>query len=160
MPQNPGLKAAEPALSLDGLDRRREGLRVEIRERRQGLLDLVVELRQLDEAIRQADRSPQIVPTEADIAGRSIADAGGISHLVIEAFRDRPQALTSRDIALRLAAKLGFDAGNRAIMKYMTQRVCTCLWTLQQTGVVTKQKKTPGYLQLWECAPELADHSD
>jgi len=160
MPQNSGLKAAEPVLSVDSLDRRREVLRVEIRKRRQGLLDLVVELRHLDEAIRQGAQSPQIIPTETDVAGRSIADAGGISHLVIEVFRERPQALTSRNIALRLAAKLGFDAGNRAVMKYITQRVCTCLWTLQQTGAVTKQTKTPGYLQLWECAPELPARSD
>src|SRR6185312_15597518 len=100
MPQNSGLKAAEPVLSVDSLDRRREVLRVEIRKRRQGLLDLVVELRHLDEAIRQGAQSPQIIPTETDVAGRSIADAGGISHLVIEVFRERPQALTSRNIAL------------------------------------------------------------
>ena len=156
MSQKSGLKAAEPVLPmlpLDSLARRREALGAEIRARREGLLVLVVELRHLDEAIRRAAQSPETALSETDLASHSISGAGGISHLVIDVFRDAPQALSSRDIARRMADKLGLDPGNRAVMKYLTQRVCTCLWTLRQGGSVSKPVKTRGSLQLWECAP-------
>ena len=155
MSQNSSLKALGQTYSLDDLARRREELRLEIRDQRRGLLGLVVELRHVDEAIQQVGMPAKAAPGGADLAGRLIAEAGGISHLVVEAF-GASQVLTSREIARRVSVKLGLDAGDREIRKYMTQRVCTCLWTLKQTGAMKRQAKTPGILQQWERAP-MAD---
>jgi hypothetical protein len=149
MSQNSRLRETGQGFALDDLARRREELRIEIRHQRRDLLGLVIELRHVDEAIQQAAMPAEAAPAASDLAGRLITDAGGISQLVIEAFGDTAQMLTSRTIAQRVSARLGLDTADGDIMKYMTQRVCTCLWTMKQTGAVTKQAKTPGRLQQW-----------
>jgi len=145
MSHNPHVKELERTRFPSDLARRQEALRAEIRQRRQRVLGLVIELRRLDEAIRRAGPVPDDVRLTRDAVG----EAGGISQLVIEAFADAPRLLTSRDIARRIAMRLGLDAGNRAVINYMTQRVCTGLWTLQQSGAVSKTIKPRGSLQLW-----------
>jgi len=156
MSQNANLKKAERTLSLEDLARRQEALRVEIRRQRRGLLGLVVELRHVDEAIRRADKRVKRVPEDVRTATQLIAETGGISNLVIEAFADAPRALTSRDIARQIVTRLGLDVANRAVMTYMTQRVCTSLWTLKQSGAVSKAAKVQGELQLWTCSQSEA----
>jgi hypothetical protein len=154
MSQNSHVDALKRALSLDDLTRRQETLRAEIRQQRRGLLGLVVELRRVDEAIRRGERRAPPVPEDVRLAGRLIAETGGISHLVIEAFGDAARALTSKDIARQVLTRLGLDPENRAVMVYMTQRVCTSLWTLKQSGAVSKAVKTGGSLQLWACGTD------
>ncbi len=151
MSRTSDLKKMERRYSLDDLARRQEALRVEIRRQRRGLLGLVVELRRVDEALRRIDRPVKPVADDVRLATQLIAESGGIAHLVVECFADKPKALTSRDIAWTVAGRLGLDVENRAVMNYLTQRVCTGLWTLKQSGALSKMGKIRGSLQLWEC---------
>ncbi len=150
MPPDDRIQNEAMPAKIDELRGQRETLSKEIVARQSDLHDLLLEVRRLDVDIARAEGAAPLETVVNELFTQRLASySGGLTGLICAAFDTEGPALTSKDISPFVAEVLGLDWTEARTAKYVTSRVCICLWVMMQKGLVRKGKPRQ-YPQLWE----------
>lgn len=135
---------------LSGLIKKRAELAGEIEAAQTRLRMLIIDLDNIDAAIRIFDPEIDLAEIKAKpLPPRNHAFKGEVSRIVFQVLRQTKAPMTAQEIAQHVMAGRGLNASDRRLVKMIGKRVGACLRHHRTRGLLRAKKGTGPLLQ-WE----------
>jgi hypothetical protein len=151
--QERGMTVERPN-TLAGLVEKRAEIAGQIAHTRATLRQLIIDLDHVDAAIRIFDPSYDVdgirqkIPTAAHRALR-----GDLTRATLDALRDAPGPMTTKELARHVMAERGLNSADAALLQLFTRRTGALLRHQKKRGILRSVKDEKyGRFDLWEIA--------
>jgi hypothetical protein len=124
--------------------------RIETRERRQ----LIIDLDHVDAAIRIFDPNYDVAGIRQNIPSAAHrATRGDMTRATLDALRDAPGPMTTKELARHVMAERGLNTADAALLQLFTRRTGALLRWQKKRGILRSVKDPKhGRFDLWEIA--------
>jgi hypothetical protein len=140
--------------TLAGLVEKRGEIAGQIAHTRAALRQLIIDLDHIDAAIRLFDPDYDVagirqrIPTAAHRAIR-----GDLTRATLDALRDAPGPMTTKELARHVMAERGLNSADAALLQLFTRRTGALLRWQKKRGILRSMKDPQhGRFDLWEIA--------
>jgi hypothetical protein len=139
---------------LGGLVEKRAEITGQVSHTRATLRQLIIDLDHVDAAIRIFDPSYDVAGIRQKIpsmAHRAIR--GDMTRATLDALRDAPGPMTTKELARHVMAERGLNTANAALLQLFTRRTGALLRWQKKRGILRSVKDPQhGRFDLWEIA--------
>lgn len=129
---------SEQSHTLSGLVTKRAEIAARIVEARAGLRQLIIDLDNIDAAIRIFDPSYAIetIKPKAPVAVHGVSFRGEFVRLILDMMREAKGPVTTNEIALHVMRSRGANTADAATLALFNKRARALLYHYQERGVV------------------------
>jgi len=130
---------------LAGLIRKRAEIAGQIEATQMQLRQLIIDIDNVDATIRlfKPDIDLQEIRPKP-LPPRHTAFKGEIQRIVLTALRDTGQALTTKDITIRVMSERNLNLNDKKLVRIVSKRVGACLKHHRNKGLVTADRRGVG----------------
>jgi hypothetical protein len=136
---------------LSGLVKKRAELAGKIEDAQTTLRILIIDLDNIDAAIRIFDPDIDLAEIKAKpLLPRNHAFKGEVSRIVFQVLRQATQPMTAQEIAQHVMAGRGLNSSDKRLIKVIGKRVGACLRHHRKRGLLRATKSVGQQLLQWE----------